>query len=324
MNRIFNKLLLFLIALILIFIIGPYIYYLSRIIYKYSLSEKNLIQRYGPNTWAIITGPSSGQGRCMSLELASRGFNLILIGSARTNDVINEIKTKYPSTLIKFIEKDFAKADEELWWNDINKLFNGDYDISILFNNVGQRSVSHPSHKQSIENLQGTINTGTLPQVRLTNLAIEFMGKRPSHFYSAIVFNTAQCVHPIMGLSQYIGAEITVPYLAVYEATNAFGYFHANSIITEYSSYSGYKNIDMLNITPGAVLTEKTGTPLQNTLFAIPADKFVKNIIRLMGNWNGTTCAYWGHELAPILISFAPWLKNKILFDVGKSFIGKG
>jgi hypothetical protein len=56
-------------------------------------------------------------------------------------------------------------------------------------------------------------------------------------------------------------------------------------------------------------------------LFAVPAEKFVKNIIGLMGgNWRGTTCAYWGHELAPVLISFAPWVKSKILSDVGLKF----
>jgi short-subunit dehydrogenase len=405
-----NALLLF---IILVFVIGPYIpwgadlsytpmllresitrtplggtsnwdsavYYLSQIIYKYSLTEKNLIQRYGTGSWTIITGASSGQGRCMALKLAARGFNLILIGSVRTKQVIREISDKWPSVQIKFIEKNFSESYDDSWWqNDIIPLFDGTYDISILFNNVGQRSANNPSHKQSIESITGTIITGTLPQVRLTNLAIEYMITRPENLHSAIIFNTAQCIHPVIGLSQYYGAEITVPYLSVYEATNAFGYYHASStaesqllvhpegvrlmdsrssvgvydksaphgIITEYGSNPKYNHIDMLNITPGAVLTEKTEPMLHNTMFAVKADKFIDNIpwgadlsytptllresinrtpsgctsnwdsavLRLMGNWQGTTCAYWGHELAPILISFAPWLKRRILSDV--------
>ena len=312
-----------LIILIFIYIIGPYIYYLAQIIYKYNLSEKNLIQRYGIGSWALITGASSGQGRCMALKLAARGFNLILIGSVRTKNTIREINEKWPAIKVKFIEKDFSESYDGIWWQkEIIPLFNGDYDISILFNNVGQRSACKPSHTQSFTDIMGSIVTGTVPQVRLTNLAIEYMITRPDDMHSAIIFNTAQCMHPVIGLSQYYTAEITVPYLSVYEATNAFGYFHAKSIITEYSLDSKYKNIDMLNITPGAVLTEKTDSALQNTMFAVKADKFVDNILRLMGNWQGTTCAYWGHELAPILISFAPWLKHKILMDVGQSFIG--
>lgn len=316
-----NAILLF---IVLVFVIGPYIYYLAQIIYKYSLTEKNLTHRYGTGSWAIITGASSGQGRCMALKLAARGFNLILIGSVRTKQVILEISDKWPSVQIKFIEKDFSESYEDSrWQNDIIPLFDGTYDISILFNNVGQRSANNPSHKQSIESVTGTIITGTLPQVRLTNLAIEYMITRPENLHSAIIFNTAQCIHPVIGLSQYYGAEITVPYLSVYEATNAFGYYHASSIITEYVSNPKYNHIDMLNITPGAVLTEKTEPILHNTMFAIKADKFIDNILRLMGgNYRGTTCAYWGHELAPILISFAPWLKRRILSDVGQSFVG--
>lgn len=230
-----------------------------------------------------------------------------------------------PATQIKFIEKDFSRTYEEsLWDDDITGVFDGTYDISILFNNVGQRSASNPSHKQPVHELMGSIITGTIPQVRLTNMTIDYMLSRPKDVYSAIIFNTAQCMHPVLGLSQYYGAEITVQYLSVYEATNAFGYFHANSIIFEYGLNPKYNHIDMLNITPGAVLTENTEPVLEKTMFAIPADKFVDNILRLMGgNYRGTTCAYWGHELAPILISFAPWLKDKILFDVGKAFTQK-
>lgn len=316
-----------LLLLCIIFILGPYIYYLAKLIYKYNLSEQNLAKRYGIGSWVIITGASSGQGRCMALKMAERGFNLILIGSHRTIQVIREIKNRWPLIQIKFIEKNFSKAYDNSWWNDdddIIGIFDGTYDISILFNNVGQRSVSNPSHIQPVHDITGSIITGTIPQVRLTNLALEYMVTRPKGVYSAIIFNTAQCIHPVLGLSQYYGAEITVPYLAVYEATNAFGYFHANSIIMEYGSNPKYKNIDMLNITPGAVLTENTVSVLANTLFAVPANDFVDNILRLMGgNYRGTTCAYWGHELAPLLISLAPWLKCKILCDVGHAFSNK-
>lgn len=307
-------------------VLGPYIYYLAKLIYKYTLVEQNLALRYGVGSWCIITGASRGQGRQIALKMAARGFNLILIGSERTTKVIHEINTKYPTTKIKFLEKDFSKAYEELWWDDIKNIFDGTYDISILFNNVGQRTVSKPSHKQPVNDIMGSIITGTMPQVRLTNMALEYMLSRPKNpmSHSAIIFNTAQCIHPVIGLSQYYSGEITVPYLSVYEAANAFGYFHANSIITEYGSDPKYKKIDMLNITPGAVLTENTEPVLAETMFAISADKFVDNILRLMGgNYRGTTCAHWGHELASILISFAPWLKAEILNNVGHAFTQK-
>lgn len=328
MNKYLSHLMYILLLIIIIVVLGPYIYYLAKLIYKYTLVEQNLARRYGVGSWCIITGASRGQGRQMALKMAARGFNLILIGSERTTKVIHEINTKYPTTKIKFLEKDFSKAYEESWWNDIKDIFNGTYDISILFNNVGQRTISNPSHTQPVHDIIGSIITGTIPQVRLTNMALKYMLGRLNDTlslkHSAIIFNTAQCMHPVLGLSQYYSAEITVPYLSVYEAANAFGYFHANSIITEYGSDPKYNKIDMLNITPGAVLTENTESVLAKTMFAISADKFVDNILRLMGgNYRGTTCAYWGHELSTILISFAPWLKSEILNDVSHAFTQK-
>jgi short-subunit dehydrogenase len=220
------------------------------------LAERDLAKWYGRGSWVVITGASRGQGRQFALEFAGRGFNLILIGSARTGVVIKEINTLYPGVKIKFLEKDFSQSVSPDWWDDITPLFvgGGVYDISILINNVGQRSASKPSHVQKDMELCGSIITGTFPQVKLTNLALEHMTRRLVHnpnTHCAIVFNTAQCMHPVMGLAQYYSPEITVPYLSVYEATNAFGFYHANSIIAEYSGQPAYKNIDFLNITPG-------------------------------------------------------------------------
>ena len=107
--------------------------------------------------------------------------------------------------------------------------------------------------------------------------------------------------------------EISVPYLSVYEGANAFGYFQGNSIYKEYEGV-----FDILNITPGAVITKNT-TYLSGTPFHIESQLFVENIIRFLGNIQGTTCGYWGHALSNYLINFAPFLKDKMLNDVGET-----
>ena len=249
-----NNLLVWLI--LIIFIIGPIIWHLVKIIYKALVPEQNLLERYGPDTWAIITGPSSGQGKQLALGLASRGFNLILIGSARTAKTIQELNASYPACQTRMIQRDFAQSmTDPDWWPEIEACFT-QHDISILINNVGHRSASNPSHIQQDINIRNSLLTGTYPQIRLTNLACAHMIQRVQH-KSCIIFNTAQCIHPTFGLSAYTTGEISVPYLSVYEATNAFGFYHANSIIAEYSL--SHPSIDMLNIMPGAVITENTG-----------------------------------------------------------------
>jgi 17beta-estradiol 17-dehydrogenase / very-long-chain 3-oxoacyl-CoA reductase len=44
--------------------------------------KKNLLKRYGKNSWVLVTGSSDGIGKQFALSFAKRGFNVII--SART------------------------------------------------------------------------------------------------------------------------------------------------------------------------------------------------------------------------------------------------
>ena len=52
---------------------------------------KDLRHQYG--AWAVVTGPTSGIGRSISLELARRGLNLVLVGrdAAKLQDISETI-----------------------------------------------------------------------------------------------------------------------------------------------------------------------------------------------------------------------------------------
>ena len=69
---------------------------------------------------------------------------------------------------------------------------------------------------------------------------------------------------------------------------------------------------------PGAVLTENTKF-LKNTMFAIDANKYVNNIMKLVGNFYGNYYGYWGHEFSIFLINLFPIFKEGILNNVGKT-----
>ena len=83
--------------------------------------------------------------------------------------------------------------------------------------------------------------------------------------------------------------------------------------------YKEYKDqFDILNITPGAVITENTGC-LSNTLFNVKSQTFVNQIIKMMGNVQGHSCGYWGHGLSNYLINLMPILKDGMLKKVGET-----
>lgn len=289
-----------------------FLYFSIRFIYRhFILKETDLMKRYGKNSYVIITGPSSGQGYYFAKEFAKRGFNLILLGSKRTIKVINEIKNDYLVDII-FIEKDFRKAIEPYFFDDIKKVINNiNGNVSILVNNVAYRSAWNPYHTMPQKLINDTIIVGTIVQSQLTKLVIPYFLNR--QFKNAIINITAQCTMPTYGFGEILNNEVSVPFLSVYEGANAFGFYHSNSIEKEYKN----SNIDILNVMPGAVLTENT-TFLNNTIFNVAVSTFVKNIMKYIGNVNGQCYGYWGHEFSILLTNLVPFIKEPILFKTGK------
>lgn len=283
-------------------------------IYKYFImKEKNLPERYGKNSYVMITGTSSGQGYYFAKEMAKRGFNLILVSSARSRDLVTELKTKYPSLDIILIIKDFRRAYEQNFFDDIvNTLEEIDGNISMLINNVAHRTAWIPYHNMPRQLINDTIIVGTIVQAQLTRICLPYFVKRKQK--SAIVNITAQCTMKTFGFGEILNNEISVPFLSAYEAANAFGFYHGNSIYKEYKKYDN--PIDLVNIMPGAVVTDNTGF-LKNTIFNINAEDFVKNSIKMIGNVNGSTHAYWGHALSVFLINLFPFLKAPVLYNTG-------
>ena len=288
------------------------ILYFFHFIYKhFIIKEVDLFKRYGKDSWVLITGCSSGQGKLLAIEFAKRKFNIILIGRKRIIDTANIIK-KYKVKTKCFIV-DFSKAYKESFFNPIDN-FVKKINLSILINNVGQRTAWNPYDRMPSQLINDTIICGSIVQARLTQIALQCFKNRTSK--SAIINITAQCMYQNFWFGKT--GEISVPYLSVYEAANAFGYYHSQSIQKE------YPHIDILNITPGAVVTENTKF-LENTPFSIDSQTFVNNIIKLLGNYNGSNCAYWGHDISNILSNFMFTYKDSILKKVGltisKSFM---
>jgi short-subunit dehydrogenase len=300
-------------------------------IHKYFLlGELNLLERYGAGSWVAITGASSGQGYELALAFAQRGFNLLLIGSKRTQETAARLKVEYPEIKTKVLLKDFRQAFQDDFFVDIDAAFQElGADLAILINNVGHRVGWKAYHDMPAAYIRDVIATGTLVQSRLTHMAIPYFLKRASgagasgadEKKSALVNITAQCMHPNFLFGLTMSNEISVPYLSVYEAANAFGFYQGNSIYKEYQG-----QFDILNITPGAVITKNTGC-LSNTLFNVSGEVFVQQIMKLIGNVQGTTCAYWGHALSNYLINLMPLLKDGMLKKVGETiaedFMGK-
>jgi short-subunit dehydrogenase len=313
-NKIKSNLILKIITLIiLLFVFVQILLVLIYFIYffkKYFFtSELDLIDRYGINSWVLITGCSSGQGKNFAIEFAKRGFNIILVGSERIYNTNKIIKEKY-NIKTHCIVLNFNDAYKKDFFNPIISVLNKlDGELSILVNNVGHRVAWKNYHNMPSQKINDSIICGTIVQARITQLAIQRFINRKTNKKSAIIDITSMCTYPNFWFG-YKG-EISIPYLSVYEGANAFGYFFSNSIYKEYGEY-----IDILNITPGAVITENTEY-LKNIPFSVSSEQYIKNIFKLIGNYNGPQFADWHHDLSSILCNFMFFYKNIILKETG-------
>ena len=301
----------YIIHFLIIFNIILFIFQFGKSVNKYFLlREINLAERYGKNSYVAITGASSGQGKEFAIQFAKRGFNLLLIGSPNVINTKREIQNKYSNCIVKIITVNFCNAYKPGFFNIIENKFKK-LDICILINNVGHRYAWNPYHEMPRNKINDIITCGTIVQSQLTRLIIPELLKREKK--SGIIFVTAQCVYSnyLINFNENI---LTLPYLSVYEGANIFGYAHATSI------YEEYKNqIDILNITPGAVITENTKEFLNDTMFKVNSTYFINSIMKLIGNTTGTTCGCWQHSFSLFIISIFPFIKRPILNKVGLS-----
>ena len=292
----------------------------SRSFYYHVLCKQvDFKDRYGAKSWVLITGGSSGQGRRFAFEFAVRGFNILLVGSKRSFDVQRDILDIMCEVEVRVVLKDFAEAWKPDFFDDIRSAIEclPKGGLSFLVNNIGHRVAWAPHHLMPEELISHTIACGTITQAMMTRICLPYLLKRNDPILrSGLISITAQCIHPNFGFGIAMQNDLFLPYLAPYEASNAFGFFHANSIYHEYKKYPE-SNIDMLVITPGAVLTSNTDTLLNGTIAAVSDVDFVDNIMHLIGNVEGVWSGSWKQGISLWLIGLVPPLKDYVLHRTG-------
>jgi 17beta-estradiol 17-dehydrogenase / very-long-chain 3-oxoacyl-CoA reductase len=95
-------------------------------------------------SWAMVTGSSSGLGRALAFDLAGRGFNIVLHGSkeSKLRGVQNDLQATHPSALVRIIVLD-ARDLILLEPHDLAVKLEGiarslrDIKLRIVINNLG-------------------------------------------------------------------------------------------------------------------------------------------------------------------------------------------
>jgi NAD(P)-dependent dehydrogenase (short-subunit alcohol dehydrogenase family) len=105
--------------------------------------EIDYLESYSKEKWVIIMGGPSDQGRRFAFEFATRGFNLLLVGSKRNFDVQEEIEATFVGRKVGVVLKDFTRACETDFFGDIDQAMEAlpPASISFLIDNIAHHAV---------------------------------------------------------------------------------------------------------------------------------------------------------------------------------------
>lgn len=263
--------------------------------------EKDLRERYGPGSYALVTGSSDGIGKAFCFSLAKRGFNIILAArsQAKLQGVEKELKARYPLIQVKTIVADFSESYKDGFFNKIVQEIK-DLDVSVLVNNVGIGYTRYLTELSESE-LKETVAVNCLPQIVLSKYLMEKFLSRGKR----------SCIITV--------SSISVDYLLeahqVYGATKAFNDHFSRTIALE------YPQVDCISVKPALVDTNMTKSYKKRYL-PISPEECAEATLRKVG-YEDCTYGHWKHLLLSEITKLVPKevRKNagsKKLFTEGK------
>jgi len=201
----------------------------------------NLKNRYGENSYAVVTGSTDGLGKSYAKEFARRGLNVVLV--ARNEEKLALVKAELENDFgvsVRCIKYDFLNSTNYQSLLEIENQIR-DLDVSILVNNVGIFAVNNFVDLTPKE-INDLLVVNTFPTTFLSHAFARNFLKRNKK--SAIINVGSE------------NGEVPYAYMQTYSATKAFDNQLTKSLIPELQD-----KIDVVLHVPGP-----TETPMTNAV----------------------------------------------------------
>jgi 17beta-estradiol 17-dehydrogenase / very-long-chain 3-oxoacyl-CoA reductase len=287
------------VAVLGLFVLAKIGLFVASLVWRRLLRPATDLRKYGAKSgaWAVVTGASDGIGKAYCIELAKRGFNVVLVSRTKSklDEVAKELEGKY-KVQTAVVAVDMSSADPKIY-QDIAATVTKVGKIGILVNNVGQ-SYDYPTKylnvtKETEESLlQMNINT----MHELTRIVLPLMVQNRKG--------------AIINLSSFAGG-IPTPLLSVYSAAKAYVSYFSVGLAYEYKK----DGIDVQVVTPGFVVSNMSKIRKPSLLGGVcNPDVIAKGSLNSLGQ--DVKCnPFFMHALIEWVVHTAPanFMLNKIL-----------
>lgn len=256
------------------------------------------LRKYGKKgTWAIITGASEGIGREFAIQLAAKGFNVVLIARTKTklDALAAELKDKYASSGLetKVMTMDYAADNDE----DYERLRDviSNLDVGVLVNNVGlSHGIPVPFLETDPKELQNIITINCLGTLKTTAVVAPIMKKRKNGL--------------ILTMGSF-GGWMPTPLLATYSGSKAFLQHWSSALAQELKA----DGVDVQLVLSYLVTTAMS--KIRRTSIMIPSpQKFVKSALSKVGTGGWMNTAY----------TYVPWWSHALMAGAIENTVGSG
>lgn len=269
------------------------------------LRPVSLRERYGENSWAVVTGGSEGIGLSICKHLAQEGFNVAIIARSLEKMRVAKEEILKVNQLVDVltISMDFSKSDKAEFFQELASKLES-LDVSILVNNVGILPVAEFG-EQSSEDIRNTIVVNCCSQVGMTKLIVPKLKARNNKGAIIDLSSTA--------------AFSPIPVMPIYAGSKAFNDFFSQGL----SFY--VDGIDFLTVNPGLVSTAMTqhrqvGGSVNPITRTVSTKDVSDGIFAALGNLNRTSGAWFQSltlGIAPAFYSLIPEdLKKHVIKQV--------
>ncbi|KAF2673534.1 NAD(P)-binding protein [Microthyrium microscopicum] len=253
------------------------------------------LSKFGPKgSWAVVTGASDGIGKEFALQLARKGYNLVLVSrtQSKLESLATEIKSANPKVETKVLAMDYsANRDSDY---EALKALTSDLDISILINNVGQsHSIPVPFLETDPSEMNAIITINVTGTLRTTALIAPGMVSRKRGL--------------ILSMASF-GGVFPTPLLATYSGSKAFLQHWGTALGAELAPSNVTVQVVQSHLVASAM------SKIRRSSAMVPTPKaFVRTTLGKIGRSGGSQ---------GIAYTMTPWWSHALMQWVVGTFVG--